>query len=128
MNFQTVVKKETLQGTTPRITFQIVDEDGVGFLPDVLTMSVYDVDFSVDPATETIINDRNDLDILADCDASGNVEVYLSEDDTDVTVPDGSVPSQIKRKIRFRWEWDTTKVGKHEVILPIAPDRETVAT
>lgn len=128
MTSQTVVKRAILQGTTPQITFQIVDEDGVGFQPDALTMSVYDVDFTVDPATETIINSRNDLDIIADCDASGNVEVYLSEDDTEVTVPDGIWPSQLHRKILFRWEWDTTKVGKHEVILTIAPDRETVAT
>lgn len=142
MGYQTVIKKPVLQGTTPRITFQIVDEDGAGFLPDVLTMSIYDVTytypvgslvtsippFGSTPLAESIVNSRNDVDILAECDAQGNVDLHLEADDTEITVPTGSHPSQAHRRILFRWEWDTTKVGKHEVLLTIAPDRETLAS
>lgn len=139
MSHQTRVKKAILQGTTPEVTFQIVDEDGVGFQPAALTVSIYDVDFglvwpsSLPPAlpstvTQAIVNSRNDVDILADCDVDGNVAFTLEADDTDVTVPDAAVPSFLCRRLLFRWTWDTTKVGKHEVILTIAPDRETVAS
>lgn len=143
MNQRTVVKKEILQGTTPRIAFQIVDEDGAGFQPDALTMSVYDVTytwpanslithvppFSATPLADAIVNDRNDIDVLAECDAEGNVELHLEVEDTEITVPTGAIPSVAHRRILFRWEWGSpAKVGKHEVILTIAPDRETLAT
>lgn len=142
MAYQTVIKKPTLQGTTPRLTFHIVDEDGLGFLPDTLTMSVYDVaytppstsvrttipPFGSTPLADMIVNSRNDVDVLASCDADGNVDLHLQTTDTDLVVPVGTVPSLAFRRLLFTWTWDTDKVGKHEVILTIAPDRETVAT
>lgn len=142
MNQRTVIKKDILAGTTPRLTFQIVDEDGAGFLPDTLTMSVYDVSytptatsirttvppFGSTPLADSIVNSRNDVDVIADCDADGNVELHLVAADTTIDVPVGTVPSTYRRLILFTWTWDTDKVGKHEVILTIAPDRETVAT
>lgn len=142
MGYQTVIKRAVLSGTTPRLTFQIVDEDGVGFKPDVLAMSIYDVTFpAIDrcatrdghllwpsSATHTLVNDRNDVDILASCDDSGHVDLDLLEEDTVVSVPTQQTPMTYQRRVLFRWEWDTDKVGKHEVILTIAPDRETVAT
>lgn len=143
MGYQTRIKKPVLQGTTPRLRFQIVDEDGIGFQPDALTLSVYDVSytpaiasgarttippFGSTPLADTIVNSRNDVDVLSSCDADGNVELHLETTDTSIDVPVGSVPSQAFRRVLFRWTWDTDKVGKHEVILTIAPDRETVAT
>lgn len=140
MGYQTIVKKPILSGTTPRVRFQIVDEDGIGYVPDEVTMSIYDVTYpatvpcpigswSLPPsATESIINSRNDVDILTSVDGDGVVDVTLAADDTAVEVPSGAVPLTYQRRILFRWVWDTTKVGKHEVILTIAPDRETVAT
>lgn len=127
MGVQTVRKAPILQGTTPRISFQIVDEDGAGFQPDTLTMSIYDVDFEVDPATQAIVNSRDDIDVLSDCDAQGNVELFLSADDTEVTVPTARNPLTLERRLLFTWTWDTDKVGKHQIILTILPDRETEA-
>jgi hypothetical protein len=140
---QTFIKKPILAGTTPRISFRIVDEDGAGFQPDTLTMSVYDVSytptgtskattfppFGATPLADTIVNDRNDVDVLDACDSAGNVELHLATGDTEVTVPTGATPGQAYRRILFTWTWDSaSKVGKHEVILTITPDRETVAT
>lgn len=140
--YQTIVRKPVLSGTTPRITFRIVDEDGDGFKPDELEMSIYDVSytpvgssrkttlppFGSTPLAQAIVNSRNDIDVLSNCDADGNVELHLQADDTEVDVPVGSTPLQAFRRILFRWTWDTDKVGKHEVYLTIAPDRETVAS
>lgn len=128
----TVVKRPLLQGTTPRIQFQIVDPDGVGFQPSTLTMSVYDVAFGTPPTattTQTIVNGRNDVDVSAFCDSSGNVELFLGADDTTVDVPAGANPLTLERRILFTWTWDTdpVKVGKHQVNLTILPDRETEA-
>lgn len=128
----TSVKKPILQGTTPRISFQIVDEDGVGFQPETLTMSIYDVVFGTPPTsttTQTIVNSRNDVDVLASCDAGGNVELFLNADDTTIDVPAGANPLTLERRVLFTWTWDTdpVKVGKHQVNLTILPDRETEA-
>lgn len=122
-------KKAFLSGTTPRIRFPILTGDSVGILPDTLTMSVYDYDDSPDPPVESIINGRNDVDIIAKCDADGNVEVYLDADDTAMDVPARETATYPKRRVLFRWTFgsDPLKVGKHEVILSIAPDRESVA-
>lgn len=128
MRQRTTIKTPFLQGTTPRIKFRIADEDGTGFKPSTLTYSVYDVDFKATPATQTIVNGRNDVDALAECDVDGNVLMFLAAADTDVDVPDGCVPATLQRRILFTWTWSTTRVGKHEVILTIAPDRETVAS
>ncbi len=129
MGYQTLVKSPILAGTTPRITFQILDEDGIGLQPATLTYSVYGVDFSTVPAIEAIVNDRNDVDISANVDTTGHVELVLSSDDTAVDVPAGATPSTIQRRILLTWTWDTNpvRVGKHELILTIAPDRETEA-
>lgn len=138
----TLVKKPVMSGTTPRISFRIVDEDGVGFQPDALTMSVYDVSytpvgssrrttlppFGSTPLAESIVNSRDDVDVLANCDADGNVELHLQADDTEVEVPAGHTPLQAYRRLLFTWTWDSDKVGKHEVYLTIQPDRETEAT
>lgn len=142
MSHQTVRKTPILAGTTPRITFQIVNEDGVGFQPDELVMSVYDVSYTPvgssrrttlppffsTPLSEELVNDRDDVDVIAQCDADGNVDLHLEAEDTEVSVPDGATPGLAYRRILFTWTWDSDKVGKHEIILTITPDRETVAT
>ena len=128
MGHRTHVKKPFLHGTTPRISFQIVDPDGVGFQPDTLTMSVYDYVDTEDPPADQLVNDRNDVDILDFCDADGNVAFYLEAEDTELVVPASELAIQPKRRLLFTWTWDSpVKVGKHELILTIAPDRETVA-
>lgn len=128
MSYQTLVRKPILAGTTPRIRFQIIDEDGLGFKPASLQMTIYDVDFSVKPATQAVVNSQNDIDVLDSCDADGNVELILGTDDTAVDVPTGCKPATRSRRVLFTWNWDDDKVGKHEVVLTIAPDRETVAS
>jgi hypothetical protein len=127
MQPQTTITRGVLAGSTPRLTATIVTEDGIGFKPDTLTMSIYDVTVAADLAASLIVNSRNEVDVLANCDNGGNLALTLQTGDTAVTVPNGLVPSQIKRKVLFSWTWDTDKVGKHEIIIPIIPDRKTVA-
>lgn len=125
---RTIVKRPILAGTSRRITFQIKDADtGDGFQPDTLVMSVYDVDFSVVPATETIVNSRNDVNVIGSVDAGGHVDVVLDPADTAVDVPGGKVPATLERRVLFVWTWDDdgdTRTMKHEIVLTIAPDRE----
>lgn len=130
MAYRTLVKKAILQGTTPRVSFTIVDEDGVGFQPDTLTMTIYDFACScLVPPSGSIVNDQNDVDILANCDSQGNVAVYLAEEDTTLSTDAACRPSVLPRRLLFRWTWDSpTKVGKHEVVITLAPDRELVAS
>jgi hypothetical protein len=139
--YQTALKSAFLAGTTPRITGQILDEDGVGTQPDTLTMSIYDVTvpasvqctsfsqmLASSAVTQAIVNGRNVVDVLAFCDVGGNVEIVLEADDLAVDVPASLVPSRHFRRVLFTWTWDDDKVGKHEIVLPIAPDREIEAT
>ncbi len=140
VGYQTIIKKPILSGVTPRISFRLVDEDAVGFQPDTLLMSIYDVSFTpttsnvrttwppfgATPLADEIV--RTDVDVLASCDSNGNVELFLESTDTEVDVPVGDLPTQAFRRIQFVWTWDSPiKTGKHEVILTIAPDRETAA-
>lgn len=130
---RTVLKRAYLQGTTPFVEFTILDpETRAGFKPSTLTLSIYDYDTSVDPHVENIINDRNDEDVLSFCDADGHFLMYLRADDTELTVPEIEHAIQPQRRLLFTWTWGEEsppeKVGKHEIIFPIQPDRETVAT
>jgi len=127
--FRTEPKTDYLAGTTPRITFRLIGPDKIGFQPDTLTMSVYDYDNTIDPPTDSIINGRDDVDIIANCDTGGNVEVYLTADDMAHDVPGRETANCPKRRVLFAWSWSAlpTKVGKQEVIISIMPDRETVA-
>lgn len=127
MKQQTVMNRDVLAGSTPRLTATVVNEDGIGFKPDTLTMSIYDVTVADDVASSGIVNSRDAVDVLANCDNGGRLAVTLQAGDTAVTVPSGLTPSRIQRRVLFEWTWDTDKVGKHEVLIPILPDRKTVA-
>ncbi len=146
---RTEIKKAFLSGTTRRIQFQIVDkETGTGFQPGTLTMSVYDVEslttttwsrpwwvywHGVSPISTTtvssaIVNEQDDVDVLAFCDASGNVDIYLTVDDTAIDVPTTLRANHHQRVVTFTWTWGSpAKTGKQEIVMTIAPDRETVA-
>jgi hypothetical protein len=147
---RTEIKKAFIAGTTRQVQFQIVNKaTGVGFQPDTLTLSIYDVveatglwTFSPWPwvitppignnptVTSAIVNGQNDADVVAFVDASGNVDLYLTPEDTDIEVPARVSARRYQRVLLFTWTWDGSpvKVGKHEIVLSIAPDRETVAT
>lgn len=139
---RTIIQKAFLSGTTRRIQFQIIDKDtGVGFKPDALTMSIYDVsaDKLTDrinlatrltaPVTEAIVNDRDDVDVLSSCDSDGNVDLYLTPDDTTIEIPDIVEATRWRRVVLFTWTWDSpVKTSKHEIVLSIVPDRETAAS
>lgn len=147
---RTEIKKAFLSGTTRRVQFQIVDrETGLGFQPDTLTLSIYDVVeglLTTSPClyhawpyvagipapvsvTSAIVNSQNDADVSAFVDSSGNVDLYLTPADTEIDVPSYLTAKPHQRALLFTWTWDTgpVKVGKVEIVLPIAPDRETVA-
>lgn len=144
MSDQVVIrKKPILSGTTRPVEFTIEDKaTGAGFKPDTLTLSIYDVVYPAsqrcrvvdgslqfpDAATQSIVNNRNDVDVLASCDDDGNVEVMLTAADTTVSVPSGRIPMTYNRVLLFTWTWDSDKVEKLQIVLTIAPDRETAAT
>jgi hypothetical protein len=146
---RTEVKKAFLSGTTRRVQFQIVDkETGAGFQPSTLLLSIYDVSggssvwvpcpwpyhvhppapSTVTPVTSAIVNGQNDVDISAFVDASGNVDVYLTPEDTEIDIPTQISAHRYQRVLLFTWTWGSpAKVGKQEIVLSIAPDRETEA-
>ena len=141
----TDIKKAFLAGQSRRVTFQIIDKaTGIGFQPSTLQMSIYDVVSSGavpaqtvyllsgpktgGPVSSAIVTSENDVDISGFCDSNGNVELFLTPEDTDVEVPAILVETPYQRRLRFRWTWDSpAKTGKHQIIMRIAPDRETVA-
>jgi len=143
---RTDIKKPFLAGMTRQITFQIVENaTGIGFQPGTLTMSIYDVNPSGNGVLDSvylvsgkktgqtvasaIVNARDDVDVSAFCDSSGTVELFLTPDDTDLEVPAIIVNTPFQRHVLFRWTWDSpVKTGKHEIILRIQPDRESVAS
>lgn len=151
---RTEIKRAFLSGTTRRIQFQIVDkETGVGFQPSTLIMSVYDVNpvtnvltpslvfYEVWPffwalqtpapiiVTSAIVNSQNDADISAFVDVNGYVDIYLDPADTEIDVPTSLTAFPHQRVILFTWTWGSpAKTGKQEIVLSIAPDRETEAT
>lgn len=142
------IKKAFLSGTTRRVQFQIIDtETREGFRPDTLTMSIYDVTSGAElvtcacryrawpysglwpPVTSAIVNEQNDADVSAFVDAQGNVDLYLAPADTEIDVPSLITAIPHKRVLLFTWTWDDpAKTGKQEIVLSIAPDRETVAS
>ncbi len=140
----TLITKGVLAGSTYFLDVSIKDPDTrIGFKPDLLLMSVYDVTWSgngqprcVGPtvtfpstATQTIVNSRNDVDVTDSIDANGEGSIELTPEDTAVEVPSGPVPSRIWRRILLRGEWDGSpaKVVKQEIVFPVIPDRETLA-
>jgi hypothetical protein len=147
---RTEIKKAFVSGTTRRVQFQIVDKvTGVGFQPDTLTLSIYDVveatgvwtfspwPYVVTPpvgnnptVTSEIVNGQNDADVHAFVDSDGLVDLYLTPEDTEIEVPARVSARRYQRVLLFTWTWDGSpaKVGKHEIVLSIAPDRETVAS
>lgn len=139
---RTVIAKPFLAGTTRRVQFQIIDkETGQGFQPTTLLLSIFDIELTstltylitgeVDglAVQSVIVNSQDDEDITAFCDTDGNVDLYLTPEDTDLDVPDTVKATPWHRTLAFRWTWDSPeKTAKHEIVLSIAPDRETVAT
>ena len=123
------IRKPILSGISQSITFTI-QRSGLGFKPDTLTMSVYDRNDSVRPATNTIVNSRNDVDVLDFCSVDGVVVVTLdSADTTVVPVSTWRPPSRYKRQVLFTYTYGSPPdTGKFLFTLTIAPDYEGLAT
>lgn len=136
------VKKPFISGVSKPLSCTIADRNHVGFKPSTLTMSIYDATYPYDDPgkivaapvttpTPAIVNSRNDVDVLADCDVNGNVEVILDPSDTAVNL---SVPSVFRRGYVFRHVLFTATFGspaqveKLLFILTILPDQETIAS
>lgn len=140
-----IIKKPVFSGTTRFLDlFFFNQETGQGFKPDTVTLSIYDVTWPgtqsprcagqciVYPAaaTQSIVNDRNDVDVTDQVNADGSAPIELTPEDTEVVVPSGPIPSSIWRRLLFTAYWDGSpaKIEKQEVTFPITPDRETVVT
>lgn len=141
----TDIKKSFPSGNTRKVTFQIIDKDtGAGFLPSTLTMTIYDVSATGLGAVDTIyrvhgsltgptvssaiVNEQNGVDVIGMCDASGNVEIYLTPEDTTVGVPAIQEYTPFARCVSFTWTWGSpAKVSTHDIVIRIRPNRATVA-
>jgi hypothetical protein len=104
---------DIVQRTTPPVTFQILNDAGVGFKPSTLTMTIYNLDDD-----KTIINGRDHvaaLDTLITVDANGNAEWIPAPADTDVTA--GNTTGDHERHVLLlEWTWDSgNRHGKHEL-------------
>jgi len=90
---------EVWEGDTQTIEFDIVDQDSVGFKPTTLTLTVRDRESGTLVKAET--------NILANCDASGNVLYEIPPAET-------TLATQLRRKASgfhqfiFKWTWDTS--------------------
>lgn len=142
VNGRTIIKKPFLGGTTIRVKFRILDEDRNGFQPSTLTTSVYDLELTSglpttyrclnpnlgEQVTSVIVNDQDGADVSGYVDSTGQVEVFLAPEDTEVSVPSRLQAIYLQRRIRFEWTWDSPeKVGAHEIFISLAPDRATAA-
>lgn len=141
----TDVKTPFLAGQTIWIRFQIIDKQtGLGFPPDTLTMSIYDLVREANDLTETvyrltgtvtgipvtsaIVNGQQAVDMAAFVDAEGQVEVFLTPEDTAIEVPAVVVAQHHERRLLFTWTWGSpAKQAKRQITIRIAPDRASVA-
>lgn len=142
----TDIKKPFLAGHTRVIRFQIVDkETGLGFQPETLLMTIYDVNPVGLGARDTvylvtgrkrdvavvscIVNSRQGTDVWAMVDANGNVEVELTPEDTALEVPNIIVHTPYQRLVLFAWTWASPpRTGMHQITMRIQPNRAEVAT
>lgn len=111
MAVRTVVSDEVPEESTPLLTFQIVDRDGVGFQPDVFILTLYD------NKTGDILNGRDEQNVLnangCTVDADGNVEFTMEPEDT--TILDTASALEVHIAL-FEWTWNAGLFhGKHEI-------------
>ena len=115
----TAEQRTFLEGTTPRYTCTIVDEDNEP-IPDTdlttLTVTIHDV------ATGTIINDREQQDALNDngvtVNTDGELVFDMEADDMAIvstTIAEGAIEEHC---LLFEWTYNSgDKAGKHRVVL-----------
>lgn len=141
----TEIKTPFLSGITIHIAGDFLTRAGLGYEPDTVLMSVYDViesrtipcpSFHVshptgrcNPVSSSFINDRNRVDVSAYVDSSGVVDLNLDVEDSEIDVPAYVTHLPHKRIVSFLFQWASPAItGKHRIVIPIIPDRETVAT
>jgi hypothetical protein len=140
------IKKPFLSGISLDVIGRIFDKrTGVGFKPSTLTMTIYDVSATGNRAQDivyfvsgdktdvtvvsAIVNDQEGVDVLDFCDINGNLELSLTPEDTETSVPNILVHNPHKRVVLFTFTWGSpAKTGKFQATIGIVPDRATVAT
>jgi len=108
---RTVFNEQIPELTTPRITFQIVDEAGTGFEPSTLTLTLYNV------KTGAMLNSRDHQNVVdaagVTVDAQGQVVWQTSAEDMAILVATESLEVHVAL---LEWSWSLgTKHGKHEL-------------
>jgi hypothetical protein len=95
----TTIAEPQLAGTTSRLTMMITQEDGVtGFKPTTLTLTL------VEKTTQSIINGKNETDILIYCDANGNLSLEMTP--ADQALLDSSILGSIEvHQAILEWTW-----------------------
>lgn len=97
--------------TTPLLEFDIKDEAGVGFQPQSLSFTLKD------GFTDTIVNNRNAVDVLSACNSNGHVALRLQAND--LAFVTATRRTEVRRAL-FRWVWSAgTRQDAHEIEFPI---------
>jgi hypothetical protein len=103
---------------TAKYSAIIQDEDETALSSSdlqTLTLTLYD------KSTGTIINSRNDQDVLntngVSVDANGNVVWLMDPDDNAIVTSTSKVEKHVAL---FKWTWDSgNKEGKHEIVIQV---------
>jgi hypothetical protein len=82
------------------LTMQLVKEDGTGFMPEVVTLTLYE------KYTRTILNGKDAVDILSSADASGNLSLGLTPLDNALLNPTDTRQTEVHVAL-IEWEWNT---------------------
>lgn len=89
--------------STPIVTFQIVNEEGIGMLPETLSLTLFDRE------TKTIINERSEQDVLntngITIDENGNVEWVMMANDNPIIDDTKNVETHV---MQFNWSWSNS--------------------
>jgi hypothetical protein len=111
VTFRTVSEENQLEGTTPLLEVDILDEAGVGFKPSELKLYLWDV------KSGQIVNSRNGIDVLSSCDNDGHFAFWTTAEDNTMVDPVTNI-TEI-RKALLVWKWGSSRVGAHEFSYPV---------
>lgn len=109
MSNKTTITEAQFERTTPLLEFDIVDENGVGFKPETLTLTLYDVE------SGAIVNSKSAEDVLSSCDDAGHVAYWFAIADTAIQLHRTGKTQETRRAL-FRWTWSAgARAAAHEI-------------
>jgi len=106
MTVVTRLSERVPERSTAIFSGRIVDQDGEGFRPESLLMTLYDM------PTGQIINERRDVDVTSCVDAEGGFELELEPADNVII---GTGPEEY-HALMLTWSWDgSQRISRQEI-------------